>query len=145
MSDVVFNESEFLARFPHLAIALNEGKLTQTYIIETYNGVAQWLGSTDSTSMYPYDPAQNIYTRKNLLYLATCHLLSLGLWSAGQPGRVASASQGSVSTSFDLLHTNSLVGQWWLQTPCGAQYWIQSAPYRKGGRIYIPSDYHPYG
>jgi hypothetical protein len=145
MSNVVFNLSEFLARFPHLNAALDEGKLTQSYIEETYNGVAQWLGANDGDSMYPYEPSQGIYTRKNLLYLATCHLLSLSLWSPGQPGRVASATQGSVSTSFDLLKANSLVGQWWTQTPCGAQYWVQSAPYRKGGRVYIPRDYHPWG
>lgn len=145
MSDVVFNYSEFLARFPHIATAVNEGKLTQQTIEETYNGVAQWLGSTDATSLYPYDPEHGVYTRKNLLYLATCHLLSLGLWGTGQPGRVASATQGSVSTSFDLIKTNSLVGQWWLQTPCGSQYWVMSAPYRRGGRLYTVPKYHPWG
>ena len=145
MSSVVFDYSEFLARFPHIAAAVDEKKLTQTFIEETYNSVAQWLGSDDANSLYPYEPTQQIYTRKNLLYLATCHLLTLSLWPQGQGGRVASATQGSVSTSFDLLKSNSLIANWWLQTPCGAQYWIQSAVYRKGGRIYIPKDYHPYG
>ena len=145
MSNVIFDYDEFIGRFPHIANAVNEGKLTSEQITETYDSVAQWLGSTDATSMYPYDPDNGVYLRKNLLYLATCHLLSLSLWSAGQPGRVASASQGSVSTSFDLIKTNSLVGQWWLQTPCGSQYWIMSAPYRRGGRFYTTHEYHPWG
>lgn len=145
MSSVVFDYSEFLARFPHIAAAVDEKKLTQTFIEETYNSVAQWLGADDGNSLYPYDPSQKIYTRKNLLYLATCHLLTLSLWPVGQGGRVASATQGSVSTSFDLLKSNSLIANWWLQTPCGAQYWIQSSAYRKGGRVYIPRHYHPYG
>ena len=64
---------------------------------------------------------------------------------AGQQGRIASASQGSVSTSFDLLKANSLTAQWWLQTPCGTQFWIMSQSYRKGGRVYISKHFHSYG
>lgn len=145
MSSVTFDYEEFIARFPHLATAVEEGKITATQINTIYTSVAQWLGADDSTSIYPYDPNNGVYTRKNLLYLATCHLASMSLWSNGQGGRVASASQGSVSTSFDLLKANSLIANWWLQTPCGQQYWIMSAAYRKGGRLYGVSNYHPYG
>lgn len=145
MSSVVFSYDEFISRFPHLADAVTEGKLTAEQITEIYNGAAQWLGADDGNSMYPYDPAHNVFTRKNLLYLATCHMATLSLWPAGQGGRIASASQGSISTSFDLLKTNSLIGSWWLQTPCGSQYWVMSATYRKGGRVYIQKNYHPYG
>lgn len=145
MSNVTFDYDEFLVRFPHIAQAVTDGKITAEYINSTYDSVAQWLGADDGNSLYPYDPSHNIFTRKNLLYLATCHLISLSLWSPNQTGRLASASQGSVSTSFDLIKTNSLVGQWWLQTPCGSQYWVMSAPYRKGGRLYGTTDYHPWG
>lgn len=145
MSDVVFDYSEFLARFPHIAKAVEEGTLTQAFIIECYNEVAHWLGDTDANSLYPYNPAKHIYTRKTFLYLATCHLLSLSLWGTGQNGRISSASQGSVSTSFDLFHTNSNTADWWGQTPCGRQFWVMSGAYRKGGRVYINRDYHPWG
>ena len=144
MSTVTFDYDNFLLMFPHIAEAVNEGKTTEEYITETFYSVASWLKADDS-SLYPYDPEHGEFTRKTLLYLATCHLVSLSLWGNGQGGRVASASQGSVSTSFDLIKTNSLVGQWWLQTPCGSRYWIQSASYRKGGRFYGVSNYHPYG
>lgn len=144
MSAVAFDYDEFLARFPHIAEAVTAEKLTEERITAAYESVADWLGADDS-SMYPYDPAHQIFTRKSLLYLATCHVITLSLWSPGQAGRVASASQGSISTSFDLLKANSLIASWWLQTPCGSQYWIMSATYRKGGRVYIKANYHPYG
>jgi hypothetical protein len=145
MSTVTFDYDEFIGRFPHIGDAVNEGKITADYVNEMFNSVGQWLGVDDAHSLYPYNPDKGIYTRQNLLYLATCHLITLGLWPVGQNGRIASASQGSVSTSFDLLKTNSLVGSWWLQTPCGSQYWIMSSSYRKGGRLYISKDFHPYG
>ena len=144
MSSVVFNYDEFITQFVHIGQAVAEGKLTEATVTATFDSVAQWLKADDS-SLYPYDPANGVYTRKILLYLATCHLLTLDLWPTGQSGRIASASQGSISTSFDLLKTNSLMGSWWLQTPCGSQYWVMSATYRKGGRVYIPRNYHPYG
>ena len=144
MSTVVFDYDEFLIMFPHINEAVEAGKLTEATITATFDSVASWL-KADDTSLYPYDPANGEYTRKILLYLATCHLLTMDLWGNGQSGRVASASQGSVSTSFDLIKTNSLVGQWWVQTPCGSRYLVQSAPFRKGGRLYGVSNYHPYG
>jgi hypothetical protein len=145
MSDVVFDYSEFISRFPHIEKAVEEGRITQVFVTETYNSIAHWLGDTDSNSMYPYDPAKNIYTRKTLLYLATCHLLSISLWGEGQNGRITSASQGSVSTSFDVYHANSDTADWWGQTPCGRQYWIMSGAYRRGGRVYIHKEWHPWG
>ena len=144
MSSVVFDYDEFITQFVHIGQAVAEGKLTEATVTATSGSVASWLKADDS-SIYPYDPANGVYTRKVLLYLATCHLLPLDLWGNGQGGRIASASQGSVSTSFDLIKTNSLIGQWWLQTPCGSRYWVESASYRKGGRVYITKHHHPFG
>ena len=145
MATVEFDLAEFLVRFPHLAKAVDDETLTEAQITDTFSTVSDWLGADDANSLYPYDPEHGIFTRKTLLYLATCHMLTLGLRPQGQAGRVASASQGSVSTSFDLLKANSLIGDWWLQTPCGSQYWVMSASYRKGGRVYINKHYHPWG
>lgn len=146
MSSVVFSYDEFIARFPHIAQAVTEGKLTETGITATYDSVASWLGADDGNSLYPYDPAHKIYIRKDALYLATCHLLTLQLWGgAGQPGRVASATQGSVSTSFDLMKSNKDTANYWFQTPCGQTYWMMTAAYRKGGKLYGKKHYHPWG
>lgn len=144
MSTVTFDIDEFLSLFPHIAEAVEQKRTTAEFITETFDSVASWLGADDS-SLYPYNPDQGIKTRKTLLYLATCHLVTLGLWPQGQSGRITNASQGSVSTSFDLLKANTLTANWWLQTPCGSQYWVMSQGYRKGGRVYIHRKHHPYG
>lgn len=135
MTEIEFDYEAFLAKFPHIAAAVTEEKLNETYITDTFNLVAEWLGPRFISS-------SNCI---NILYFATCHLLTLDLWGNGQTGRVASASQGSVSTSFDLLKTKSTVGDWWVQTPCGQRYWILTAGLAKGGRLYTPNHYHPYG
>ncbi|MGJ1042649.1 DUF4054 domain-containing protein [Staphylococcus epidermidis] len=63
-----------------------------------------------------------------------------------QVGRVASASQGSVSTSFDLPKSgNSAAAEFWNRTNCGMQVWLMLAPYRLGGRIYLSNHSHPWG
>ena len=85
MSTVVFDYDEFLIMFPHINEAVTEGKLTEATITATFDSVASWLKADDS-SLYPYDPANGEYTRKTLLYLATCHLLSIDLWGNGQSG-----------------------------------------------------------
>ena len=144
MAVVTLSISEFLGMFPHLQTAYTDGKINDTQITEAFNTVAEWLGNTEN-SIYPYNPEKGIMTRKRLLYFATCHLLTLGLLPAGQQGRLASASQGSVSTSFDLIHANGLTAQWWLQTPCGSSFWVMLQAYRKGGRVYAHKHFHPYG
>lgn len=145
MAAVTFDYTEFLARFPRMTAAAATGALTEAMAQAAWEVVASWLGADDS-SPYPYDPDNGVVTRKTLLYLALCHLLSLDLSPDGQSGRIASASQGSVSTSFDLIRANGLMAQWWLQTPCGSQYWVMSAPWRLGGRLYGGSrHHHPWG
>ena len=143
MAVVTLSISEFLGMFPHLQTAYNDGKIDDTIIQENFDTVAEWLGNDDS-SLFPYNPPK-ILTRKRLLYFATCHLLTLFLNPAGQQGRLASASQGSVSTSFDLIRANSVTAQWLLQTPCGSSFWVMSQAYRKGGRVYAHKHFHPYG
>ena len=103
------------------------------------------VGNTEGKELYPYDLSNGKTTRAYLLYLVLCHLATLHLWPAGQSGRVASASEGSVSTSFETLKANSFTGQYWTQTQCGATYWMLTAPYRRGGRFYGEKVYHPYG
>lgn len=103
------------------------------------------VGNREGKELYPYNPDKDETTRAYLIYLVLCHLATLHLWPAGQSGRVASASEGSVSTSFETLKANSFTGQYWTQTQCGATYWMLTAPYRRGGRFYGEKVYHPYG
>lgn len=145
MSSVVFDYEEFITRFDHINKAVAEGKLTETSVTAAYDSIASWQGADDN-SIYPYDPENGITLRKDVLYLMTCHILTLQLWSGtGQSGRIASASQGSISTSFDLLKSSKDIPNYWYQTPCGQQFWMMTASYRVGGRFYGVRNYHPWG
>ena len=140
--DVALDIEEFRQWFP----GLTEEVISDTLLEILWQQVCSLIGNTDATSFAPYDPEATppVIERKVLLYYALCHLATLST-RGDQPGRVASASEGSVSTSFDLTKSESQTAQWWNQTPCGSTYWTMTAKYRRGGRIYVSSDYHPWG
>ena len=136
-----FKISDFRSEYPKFD---DDQKYPDDVISTAYNIIAE-LFHNDDSSIYPYNPAQGIYLRKRLIDLGVCHVLSLQSLPDGQTGRVASASQGSVSTSFDLIKTNSMTGDWWMQTKCGQMVWLLLLPYIRGSRIYAGSKYHPWG
>ncbi len=73
-------------------------------------------------------------TRANLLNLLTAHITALlngvnGAPPAGTVGRIASATQGSVSVQTEML-AQSESASYYQQTPWGAQYWQSTLPYR---------------
>lgn len=140
VSGVTFSFSEFIGLFPHLSEAYTAGTLTESMATMNFMLIGEQFGT-----MFPYDPDNGVNTRKQAFYYATCHLCTLALWPAGQSGRVASAGQGSVNTSFDLVKANKWLADYWLQTPCGASFWAFTASYRRGGRVYITKEHHPYG
>lgn len=136
-----FKVSDFRAEFPAFA---DDTKYPDTTITQAYNVVVSFFQNTDS-SVFPYDPENGDYTRKRLIDFGVCHLLTLDDQPMDQPGRIASASEGSVSTSFDLMKANSTVGDWWAQTKCGRLVWVLLAPFIYGVRIYVQSKFHPWG
>ena len=140
--EVALDIEEFRQWFP----GLTEEVISDTLLEILWSQVCLLIGNTDATSFAPYDPEATppVIERKVLLYYALCHLATLST-RGDQPGRVASASEGSVSTSFDLIKSESQTAQWWNQTPCGSTYRTMTAKYRRGGRIYVSSDYHPWG
>lgn len=142
MSSVVFNISEFRGLFAQFA---SDSIMSDT-TLEMYFDMAVARYKNDDTSVFPYAPERDIKTRKYALYFYTCHIATLALWSQnGQNGRLASASQGSVSTSFDLIKSNKPSVDWFLQTPCGTQFYLQFLkPLIAGGRIYNNAHYHPW-
>lgn len=142
MAVVELDILEFRMWFP----GLTEDKITDELLDILWAQVCEIVGNTDGKSFAPYKPDAKppVIERKVLLYYALCHLATLSL-QGDQPGRVASASQGSVSTSFDLIKSESQAGQWWNQTRCGATYWMMTAKYRLGGRLFTSGFYHPWG
>lgn len=143
MSTVTLNISDFRIFYPAFEDA---SKYPDSLITLMFNQACAILGNSDD-SIYPYDPTHGKLQRMFILYAATCHLLTLRGMAPGQTGRITSASQGSVSTSFDTSITgNSYSSKWWSQTPCGQMVWKLTAPYRQAGMLYTNfPDYHPYG
>ncbi len=84
---------------------------------------------------------KNLAERELLLYLLVAHIASLqARIEAGNEavGRIASASEGSVSVSLDNGPT-TLSDKWYMQTPYGAQYWALTSKYRSF--LYVVTNY----
>ena len=103
MASVELNAEEFRKWFPGLA----EGVIPDELLGFLWEQVCEIVGNTDATSIAPYDPEATPpkNERKTLLYYALCHFATLTN-RGDQPGRIASASEGSVSTSFDLIQSS---------------------------------------
>lgn len=142
MANVTFNIEEFRSMYPQFS----SDKISDDVLNALYLVAVDIVGDTDENSFAPYDPENGIKERKILLYTATCHLATMHLWPDGQSGRIASASEGSVSTSFDLIKPNGgYTAQYWTQTKCGQLFWLIFQKYTKGGRFYAMKHVHPWG
>lgn len=137
---IVFSPSLFRSLYPQFE---DETVFTDTVLTAAFDEAVQILGNDNS--VLPFDPQKNVFTRQIALYKATCHILTLQYLTEDAPGRISSATQGSVSTSFDLLKTGSYTGDWWAQTACGRALWMLLLPYVRGGRLYTGSTFHPWG
>lgn len=134
MSGVVtFDEAAFLLAFPEFGAysAANPGALAAVFDLVT----ALYINNT------AFSVVKDLNTRKYLIWLGMAHVLYLrgallttdaaagGSASAGNVGRVSSATEGSVSASLDMGATPNTAA-WWMQSQYGAQYWTATAPYR---------------
>ena len=93
--------------------------------------VAQELIDNTPASPIPFNPPE-IRTRQIILYALVCHLAALDARGDGAVGRIASAGEGSVNSSFD-YGVQSASSAWWNQTQAGATAWRLLKPYRTGG------------
>lgn len=137
-----FNQSKFLTLFSNINDLYIKGKISDEYLTEKFAVICQMLGNKEN-SVIPYDTEKNILDRERLFFYALCHLITLE--NQDYTGRVASASQGSVSTSFDLLKGGNFTKDFWAQTQCGSIFYMQFQAYTKGGRLYHSYNYHPFG
>lgn len=138
-SVVVFSADDFRAGFPKFTTDL----ITDAELQNAFD-VACLIVDNTPNSPIPYDPDNNVVIRKTLLYLLVCHLATMSLWPLGQAGPLASASEGSVSSSFS-LPSGGLSGAWFKQTPCGQTFWQVSAPFRMGLISGKTTHFHPWG
>lgn len=118
MPAVVFDYATWSARFPQLATYTSE-PTAALYFVEA----TMYCDNTDSSPI-PYEQ------RPIFLNLLVAHIAALADPNRGNlVGRIASATQGSVSVSVESPLAPGAAG-WYAQTPYGAQYWQLTKPYR---------------
>ena len=127
MGVAVFDYSLWGTLFPELAA-------TPAPAADMFFGVAETLLDNSDTSV-----VQNVPARLTMLNYVVAHLASLSGYPiptgqstpapSGTVGRVASASEGSVSASLDYGAVSSSAA-WWVQTQYGATFWQLSRSFR---------------
>lgn len=133
---VVFNYPEFIIQYPQFAPQADGRGMTQPVAQSFFNRVVDG-GLVDNT---PQSPITDLFQRTILLNLAVAHLAYLGgvlnPSQANTVGRVASATQGSVSVSLDYDAKGGLGAAFWNQTSYGAQFYMMTLSFRTA--FYVP-------
>lgn len=122
MAIVVFDIDAFRARYPEFASVSDD--LLNAYFAEA----TVYLNNTDCS------PVTDVAVRAVYLNMLVAHIAAMNSGVGGQApsglvGRVASASEGSVSVSLADV-PQSQASWWYLQTHYGAAYWQATAAYR---------------
>lgn len=127
MTVVVFDPAVFKVAFPEFADVPDQ-RLT---VLFTLAGTL--LDNTDAS------PVVDVQQRAAMFDLIIAHLLTLfgttvagaaGSGPSGVVGRLASATEGTVSSSFEMNVPQNAGAAWWNQTQYGAMYWMLTAPFR---------------
>lgn len=113
MAVVVFDPVAFKAAYPAFAAVSNA-------ILQTcFDSACLYLSNTDAS------PVQDVGRRQQLLWLLTAHIAvlvgALNSNSAAPVGRTSSATEGSVSVSFE--YPSTISAAWFSQTQYGAMFW----------------------
>lgn len=129
MAVVVFNPAQFKLAFPEFA-SVPDARLTALFNMVGYT----ILDNSDASIVV--DPL----VRAPLLDLLVAHMLVLygtgvttdpgGGGGTGVVGRVASATEGTVSTSLEYRAATSATESWFNQTQYGAMYWAMTMQWR---------------
>lgn len=130
MAIVVFDPAAFLLTYPEFT-GTTDARLQNMFDIAQYTILDNTSGS----------PVMDINFRTQLFYMAVGHLLLLygiaptirpdGTVDNTPPGRITSATEGTITTSFQMEVTNQNgSAPWWNQTKYGAMYWMATARFR---------------
>lgn len=146
MAKVEFCKPYFEKAFPILDLS----KFSDFALDTAWHTAVAFVGDDDANSFAPFDPERGVTERMDLLYLALAHIVQVQLMAqqnaaSGLSGRLSSVSEGSVSVTVEPFKADSLNAQWWTQTPEGQLYWMMTAKYRLGGRVYAFKEAHPWG
>lgn len=122
MAVAVFDSAEFKEVYPQFS------NTADTVCRFAFTEAELYLNNTDAS------PVKNEEKRKLLLYMLTCHILTLKERGGDTVGQLSSASEGSVSVSYSVPSTAG--AEWFSQTQCGLTFWQAIKPYTLGSRYY---------
>ena len=140
MTIAVFDPAAFKLRFPEFA------SVSDTVLSEIFHDAELYLDNTDAS------PVQDVAKRLRLLNLLVAHIAKLsgvaGLAGAGSSasgaapvGLLGSATEGSVSVSYDTSHIPKGSAFWFNQTQYGAMWWQSTLYLRTFRYISQPTRY----
>lgn len=131
MAVVTFIPANFRTTYPEFS-AVSDARATDMFTIASMS----LLDNTDNS------PVTDVNNRTQLFYMLVAHmLLILGtsdtpLLNNAPPGRISSATQGTVTSQFEyIIAPGSSMAAWFTQTKYGAMYWLATAQFRSA-RIY---------
>lgn len=122
MAIVVFDINAFRERYPEFDTVSDS--LLNAYFVEA----TVYLDNTDRSAVCDV-AIRAVYLNMLVAHIAAINSGVDGKGPTGLVGRVASASEGSVSVSTGEVPVTG-TSWWYLQTPYGAAYWQATAPYR---------------
>lgn len=125
MAVVTFDPAAFVAEYPEFT-SVSTARTTAMFTLAEQ----AILDNTDNS------PVMDIDFRTQLFYMLVAHLLTLlggspTVPTNTPPGRISTATEGTVTASFEyLLPPGSAMAAWFVQTKYGAMYWTMTAPFR---------------
>jgi hypothetical protein len=134
---ITFDYAAWLQAFPEFGY-VSDTQATMYFNMATVANRNDGFGPVGG-GLCPSNPnanAQAILIQTTLLNLITAHIAKLFAPSeSGQPtsdlvGRIANASEGSVSVQTEYPEATSDLAAWYTQTKYGAMYWALTAVYR---------------
>ncbi len=132
MSIAVWNPTLFLGRYPEFTAAYNANP---TLFASMFAEAGLYLNNTNCSIV------QDVILRTVLLNMITAHIAFIGgvMTADGQPkpvGIVQSATQGTVSATFQNVTPTPGTGAWFQMSQYGASFWQATTCYR--GIFYTP-------
>ena len=131
MAVVTFDPTAFRTAYPEFT-GVSDARATDMFTIASFS----ILDNTDGS------PVMDANYRTQLFFMLVAHmLLILGTSDTptlnnAPPGRISSATQGTVTSQFEyILPPGSSMSAWFNQTKYGALYWMATAQFRSA-RIY---------
>jgi hypothetical protein len=126
MTVAVFDYATWAQRYPAVAL-YTDAPLAEAIFAES----SLFCDNTDASPI----PCDAVTYQPRLMYLGmvVAHIAELGrpatAGGSGLVGRIASATQGSVSVTAD-MGAQPRSAAWWNQTQPGASFWASTARYR---------------